>query len=142
MLDKNIVLLEGVLGDDAKFGRTQDGKDFFTASLCVNSFFKEMADDTERTHSQTYVRIFCYDKKQLDYLHHINVHRGNRASIFGRLSSFKTEYKGNSYIQLSVIVRDISIVQTKAFKEKKVKQQQINENENGETKTGLPVISD
>lgn len=140
MLDKNIVLLEGLIGDDAKFGRTQDGKDYYTFSLCVNSFIKEMADDTERTHSQAFVRIFVYDKKQLEYLHRINVHRGQRASVFGRLSSFKTEYKGHSFITLNVICRDIDVVQTKAFKEKKVKPQ--NDKQNGETNEIVSVATD
>lgn len=136
MLDKNIVLLEGLIGDDAKFGRTQEGKEYFTFSLCINSFLKEFADDTERTHSQTYVRIFCYDKKHLAYLRKINAHRGQRASVFGRLSSFKNEYRGNSFMTLNVICRDITVIQTKAFKEKKIKVEQNNNenNENGETK--------
>lgn len=136
MLDKNIVLLEGLIGDDAKFGRTQEGKEYFTFSLCINSYIKEIADDTERTHSQTYVRIFCYDKKHLAYLRKINAHRGQRASVFGRLSSFKNEYRGNSFMTLNVICRDITVIQTKAFKEKKIKVEQNNNenNENGETK--------
>ena len=89
MLDKNIVLLEGIIGDDAKFGKTQEGKEYFTFSLCVNSFLKDMSDSTERTHSQVFIRIFVYDKKQIEYLHKVKAHRGQRASIFGRLSSFK-----------------------------------------------------
>lgn len=117
MLDKNIVLLEGLIGDDARFGRTQEGKDFFTFSLCINSFIKEIADSTERTHSQTFVRVFVYSKEQLDYLRKVNAHRGQRVSIFGRLSSYKTEYKGNSYITLNVVCRDIAIIQRKKDEE-------------------------
>lgn len=112
MLDKNIVLLEGLIGDDARFGRTQEGKDFFTFSLCINSFMKEIADSTERTHSQTYVRIFVYDKRQLEYLHKVDVHRGQRVSILGRLSSYKAEYKGNAYITCNVVCRDITVIKT------------------------------
>lgn len=121
MLDKNIVMLEGIIGDDAKFGKTQEGKEYFTFSLCINSFMKEIADSTERTHSQAYIRIFCYDKKQLEYLRKVNAHRGQRASVFGRLSSYKTEYKGNAYITCNVICRDIMIIQTKPEKEKENK---------------------
>ena len=113
MLDKNIVLLEGLIGDDAKFGKTQDGKEYFTFSLCVNSFLKDMSDSTERSHSQVFIRIFAYDKRQLEYLRKVKAHRGQRVSIFGRLSSYKTEYKGNSYITLTVICRDISIISSK-----------------------------
>ena len=117
-LDKNIVFLEGVLGDDFKYGRTVDGKEYATFSLCVNSFIKEISDQTERTHSQTYIRTTVFDKKQVEYLRKVNAHRGQRATIFGRISSFKTEYKGIEYIQLSIIVRDIGIIQTKTVKKK------------------------
>ena len=30
MLDKNIVFLEGLIGDDFKYGRTSDGKEYAT----------------------------------------------------------------------------------------------------------------
>lgn len=117
-LDKNIVFLEGVLGDDFKYGRTVDGKEYATFSLCVNSFIKEISDQTERTHSQNYIRTTVFDKKQVEYLRKVNARRGQRATIFGRISSFKTEYKGIEYIQLSIIVRDIGIIQTKTVKKK------------------------
>lgn len=113
MLDKNIVLLSGIIGDDAKYGKTQDGKEYFTFSLCVNSFMKEIADKTERTHSQAFIRIFVYDARQVEYLHKVNAHRGQRANVFGRIVSFKSEHKGNTFVANNVVCRDIEIVQTK-----------------------------
>lgn len=124
MLDKNIVWLDGLVGDDAKFGRTEDGKEYFTFSLCVNSFIKEISDMTERTHSQNYIRTTVFDKKLIAYLRKVDIHRGMRISVFGRISSFKTEYKGIDFIQLSIVVRDIEVIQTKSMKRKKI------ENEN------------
>lgn len=116
MLDKNIVLLSGVIGDDCKYGKTQEGKEYFTFSLCINSFIKEIADKTERTHSQAFIRIFCYDSRQLEYLKKVNAHRGQRANVFGRLISFKSELKGNTFVANNVVCRDIEIVQTKEEK--------------------------
>lgn len=112
-MDKNVVLLEGLVGDDFKYGKTQEGKEFATFSLSINSFFKEMADSTERTHSQTYIRIFVYDKKQVEYLHKVNAHRGQRVSIFGRLVSFKSEHKGITFMVNNVVCRDINIIKNK-----------------------------
>lgn len=129
MQDKNIVLLEGIVGDDFKYGRTKEGKDFATFSLCINAYTKEFSDATERTHSQTYIRIFCYDKKQLEYLQRVNACRGNRASVFGRLSSFKNEYKGNTFMTNNVVCRDITIIKTK-------------KSINGEKEENLHVITD
>ena len=120
MLDKNIVWLEGLIGDDAKFGRTEDGKEYFTFSLCVNSFIKEISDKTERTHSQNFIRTTVFDKKQIAYLRRVDAHRGMRVTILGRLSSYKTEYKGIDFIQLSIIVRDIGVIQPKSMKKKKI----------------------
>ena len=117
MKDRNIVELSGIIGEDAKFGKTQDGKEYYTFTLSVNYFNKEMSDSTERTHSQVFIRVFLYEKKQLEYLKKINVHQGQRAVIFGRLTSFRSEYKGNSFIAKSVVCRDIDIVQTKSYKD-------------------------
>lgn len=111
--DKNIVILNGIIGDDYKYGKTQECKEYATFSLCINSFYKEMADSTERTHSQTFIRIFVYDKQMVEYLHKVNAKRGNRCSVFGRLVSFKNEYKGNTFMTNSVVCRDIEIIKTK-----------------------------
>lgn len=126
-MDKNIVMLEGLIGDDFKFGRTSEGREMATFSLCVNAYMKDMADDTERTRSQTYVRIFVYDRKQLEYMHRVDAHRGQRATVFGRLSSHKSEYKGVEYIQITVIVRDIGIIQKKTLRTKTKKERNNDE---------------
>lgn len=112
-MDKNIVMLEGVIGTDYKSGKTQMGKEFVTFSLCVNSHMKEFADTTERTHSQMFIRIFVYDKKQLEYLKKVNAKAGQRAAVFGRISTSKNEYKGNTFITNNVTCRDIEIIKTK-----------------------------
>jgi hypothetical protein len=107
MLDKNIVMLDGIIGDDFAFKKSE--KEYATFSLCINSFFKEMADNTERSHSQTYVRIFVYDKRLIEYLKKKNAHRGQRISIFGRLSSCKSEIRGITFVSLNVVCRDLTI---------------------------------
>lgn len=112
-------MLEGIIGDDYKYGKTHDGKDYATFSLCINSYMKEFADSTERQHSQTYIRIFVFDKKQVAYLRKVNAKRGQRASVFGRLTSVKNEYKGNTFITNNVACRDVTII--KNVKEKKDK---------------------
>lgn len=112
-MDKNIVHLEGVIGDDFKFGKTEDAKDFCTFSLCISSYSKQYADESERNHQTTYIRIMVFDKKRVEYLKNVEAKRGQRATIFGRISSHKSEYKGIEFIQNNVVVRDISIIKTK-----------------------------
>jgi single-stranded DNA-binding protein len=110
--DQNDVFLCGLIGEDFQFGRTQDAKEYATFSLCVNAYEKEDADSTERTRTQQYIRVFCYDKRQVEYLKRMDVHRGQRASVKARLSSFKNEYKGITYMSLNVICRRIWIIKT------------------------------
>lgn len=112
--DKNIVILDGVIGDDYKYGKTQEGKEYATFSLCINVYAKEFSDNTERNHPVTYIRIFVYDTKQVGYLKKIGAHRGMRASVFGRLTSFKNEYKGVTFMTNNVVCRDVEIIQVKS----------------------------
>lgn len=112
-MDKNIVHLEGIIGDDYKVGKTNEGKEFCTFSLCINSYSKQFSDSTERNHSVTYIRVMVFDKKKVEYLINVDAKRGQRAIVFGRLASHRSEYKGIDFIQNNVVVRDISIVKTK-----------------------------
>lgn len=115
-MDKNLVFLEGTIGEDYNKGKSDEGKPFVTFSLCIDGYYKEIADSTERNHYKTYIRVFLYDKKQLDYLDRVGAHAGVRASVFGRLSSYRREYKGIGYIQNNVVCRDITIIKTKSDK--------------------------
>lgn len=114
-MDKNIVYLEGRIGTDFKYGKTQEGKDFATFSLVLSSssYDREVHDSTERNFSETYIRILCFDKRQVEYLRRINANSGQRVCVYGRLSSHRTEYKGVDFIQNNVVVRDLSILKTK-----------------------------
>lgn len=131
MLDKNIVILEGVVGDDFKWAKTQEGKEFATFSLCIDSYIKEFADSTERSHSQTFVRINVFDKRYIEYLHRIKLHAGHRVSVFGRLNSSRNEYKGISLMQNNVVCRSIEVIRTMPDKENN-KKNKNNKNEQQE----------
>lgn len=111
-MDKNFVHLEGSIGDDIKFGNADNGNPYCTFTLIVDSYFKETRDTTERDYSRTFIRVFVYGKSQLEYLKRVGVKQGNRASIFARLSSHRTEFGSKSIIQLNVVVRDITIIKT------------------------------
>lgn len=115
-MDKNIVILEGVIGDDYTYKKSIDGHEYATFTLCMNNFtksFKDISTESDRTFSQSLIRIFVYDKNLVEYLHKVNAHLGCRASVFGKLSSTRSEYKGISYIANNVTCRDITIIKTK-----------------------------
>lgn len=113
MIDKNIVLLDGIIGDGYGYGKTQEGKEFATFCLILNNNLKEYTDSTSKRHYETYIRIFVYEKRLVEYLKDVGAHRGNRVSVFGRLSSCKNERKGITFMTLNVVCRDIEIIKTK-----------------------------
>lgn len=112
IIDLNLCLLIGQIGNDFKYMKCSNGKQMATFSLCINSFYKELADSTERTHSQTYIRVLCFDKAQIEYLRKVNAHQGQRAFVVSRLSSFKNEYRGNSFMTNGVVCRSITILKS------------------------------
>jgi hypothetical protein len=108
--DKNIVFLDGIINDNARFGKSSEVKEYYTFSLEINAMAIAMSFRDGRTHSQSYVRVFVYDKDQLDYLKRNNVRRGMRVSIMGRLSSYGKEIKGVRFTNLCVVCKDIEII--------------------------------
>lgn len=112
--DVNEVTLCGIVGDDLKFGRAVNGREYCTFSLSVVPYNKKHGDnENESTMSVNYIRIVCFNhrtSKQVDYLRSVNFHRGQRVKLFGWLSSRKTEIKGIDIVQLSVVVRKIEVI--------------------------------
>lgn len=120
--DVNEVTLCGIVGDDLKFGRAVNGREYCTFSLSVVPYNKKYGDnENESTRSVNYIRIVCFNhrtSKQVDYLRSVNFHRGQRVKLFGWLSSRKTEIKGIDIVQLSVVVRKIEVIS----KQEKIKE--------------------
>lgn len=120
--DINEVTLCGIVGDDLKFGRAVNGREYCTFSLSVVPYNKKHGDnENESTRSVNYIRIVCFNhrtSKQVDYLRSVNFHRGQRVKLFGWLSSRKTEIKGIDIVQLSVVVRKIEVIS----KQEKIKE--------------------
>lgn len=114
MRDKNIVLLEGRIGEGLKYSHSVNGNEYCTFMLEIDAYYKEMADQTERDHGFTLVRVFIYDKRQLEYVKRVDMKQGNKVSLLARLNSKSTEIGGKTIIQNNVIVRDISVIKTQA----------------------------
>lgn len=109
-MDKNFVMLEGQVGDDLSYGRTQDGKDYGTFSLLLNGYSREYHDSSERQHGFTIVRVMVFDVRLVERMRSLKVRSGTRVGVFARLNSHRTEYRGISYIQNDVVVRDLYVV--------------------------------
>lgn len=105
MKDCNQVFLQGAIGDDYKYKKTQDGKDFATFTLLVSTKFHG-AD------AQSMIRIMVFDQNLVQYLRKVEAHQGNRCSIVGSITSYSREIKGQNTIQNNVYVKDIVIMKT------------------------------
>lgn len=116
-MDKNIVILEGSVGDDLSFRRSQDGKEFVTFTLLVGGYSREYHDRSE-TRDVVYIRVMCFDGRLVERVRAMSLRNGSRVNILARLNSHRSEYKGISYIQNDVIVRDIVLVRTSSVNNK------------------------
>lgn len=117
--DKNIVILSGVSGDDVKFGRAQNGKEYVTFTLLCTQFDRKLGDDDEHVRCTDFLRIMVFNnprKRLVDYLKTAGFRRGMRVMIFGRLQAHKTEFKGNPIIQINVNVRNIHVYDKRGHK--------------------------
>ena len=112
-MDKNFVILEGQVGNDLKYGVASNGMNYATFTLCVNPYFKDIHDSTESNQPMTYIRLFVYDQKKVNYMKRLKIGRGSRVSVFARLNSARTEINGKDIIQNNVVVRDICLIKTK-----------------------------
>lgn len=112
-MDKNVVFLEGSVGEDLNYGKTQDGKEFGTFSLLVNGYSREYHDSSERNHSFVMIRVMVFERSLVERMRELKVRSGTRVSIFARLNSHRSEYRGVSYIQNDVVVRDLAVIKSK-----------------------------
>lgn len=109
---QNSVYLAGLAGDDVKFGRAVNGKEYCTFSLLVSTSNKLFGGEETNGSEMIRVVIFNNKRKLVDYLKDMNFHRGMRVSVIGRLRTTKTQKRGIDIIELTVFVIDITVVMT------------------------------
>lgn len=115
-MDRNVVLLQGKIGNDYKYLKTKRGSEFATFTLCLEAFDKEERDKTENRNT-VYIRIMVFDDLLVQYLHKVGARSGNKASIYGRVNSHRVTSKNVTFVQNDIIVRDIHIVKTQSDKD-------------------------
>lgn len=112
MKDTNIVILVGRVGEKIKFGTAENGNKYCTFILEIDAYNRDFHDTQDRSYSLTLIRVFVYEKAQLDYIERIGLTQGNKVYVQARLTSHKTEVGGKTIIQNNVVSRDISIIKT------------------------------
>ena len=111
----NEVYLLGVIGNDIKYATAINGENYCTFTLCINSYSSKdpSVSRGDSSNAATFLRIFVYGDKTLEYLHSVKARKGNMAFIRGRLNSHGSDIKGKQIIQINVVVREIRIIKGK-----------------------------
>lgn len=107
----NKVELAGIVGDYVTWGKSTNGKKYCSFQIITNAA-KGYTSEAE-TNSKEYIRIFVFNgrtKRMVDSMKEAGFRRGLYVRIEGKLQSSKTEYKGQSIIQIAVHVYKLWII--------------------------------
>lgn len=109
-MDRNDCRLVGRVGGRIKIDKTQNGGDYVWFPLEIEA--KSNSYSTDNNYHQT-IHIMCFKKIIIDYLRRVRIKQGNTVIIFGFVSSFQTEVKGESMYVNAVNANEIYVVKTK-----------------------------
>lgn len=102
MINSNDVFLSGRV-NDINYHTTKNGQEYATVKLVTNSFRQK---NGKIESYPTFVSLLVFNAKQVDYLKDTVAKKGDFANIRGKLSNSKNP---NGFIQLSVLVSDITV---------------------------------
>lgn len=110
MIGKNDVVLVGKIGYNYKIAKAVNGNEY--ASFAIEIEAKENAKEYESNQQQT-IHVACFKKHIVEYLKKIKAKRGNFAVVFGFVSSFPSEIKGQQILVNAINARQVFIIKTK-----------------------------
>lgn len=111
-MDINECFLRGRIGQDFKFAKTKDAREFATFSIAINNIASRKWDKTAHDNI-VYLRIMVFDTRLVQYLHKVNAKANDMVNVFARLNSHKVNQKGVEYSQIDIVANDISIIKIK-----------------------------
>lgn len=102
MKSTNHITLCGRVGSSYKDGRSKSGNDYIAFAMEIET----------RTEFRSVVHILCFNKDVIDYLRRLKVHEGTPIIVFGGVSSWASEIKGQRIIQNGVFAERIYVIKT------------------------------
>lgn len=120
MADKNILTLVGRIGSRIKEGKTITGGTYITFQLEIES--RANATSTENNYHQL-IPIMCFKKNVIDYVRRVNAHYGTMVIVFGFISTYTDELKGNTIKANGVNANEIYCVKTRLYEGEVAKEQ-------------------
>ena len=103
MVDKNDMLIEGVIADDVTYKTAETGSKY-----CTFSIHTETREGSKIVPANT--RVFVFDQRCIDYLKRMNAHEGQRVSVSAYARTGKQDIHGKAIITTMVTVKDIHLI--------------------------------
>lgn len=108
---ENYVRLRGVVGDNVIWGLAVNNRKYCSFQIITNNDGKYISE--METNSKEYLRVIVFNRRRVklvDKMERYGFKRGMYVGVEGRLQTSKTEFKGNSIIQLMIYVKKIWII--------------------------------
>lgn len=109
MADRNQLTLVGRINGRIVEKRAQNGSRFLFFPVAIDNRFN--GTTTDGNYSQD-IHVMVFVSRVLDYMKKVGAKEGNRVVIFGFVSAFKTERKGETIISNAVNATDVFIIKT------------------------------
>lgn len=111
-MDKNIVILQGRIGTVLKESKTKNGNTFMYFGLDVEA--RSNAYSTENNQSQT-LKVMLFKPKVIEYLRKVKAHTGTPCIVFGFMSEFMSEVKGQQLLTNALNAHEVLCIQTRPY---------------------------
>ena len=111
MADRNQLTLVGRINGKIIERTAQNGSKFMFFPMAIDNRFN--GTTTDNNYSQD-IHVMVFNPKVVEYLRNVGAREGNRVVVFGFISAFKNEHKGETIISNAVNGTDVFIVKTKA----------------------------
>lgn len=119
-MDKNDFRLVGRIGTNYKVAKTNNGKDY--VSFAVETEDRDNDSEKVERGRKQIIHVMCFKRPVIDYLTKVKAKQGNTVIVFGFISSYGKEDRGQLRISNSITAKEIYVVKTKSD------EQIINEN--------------
>ena len=109
-MDKNQLTLVGRIGGRIVERKAQNGSSYMFFPIELEN--KAAADSTENNYHAC-VHVMLFKPKVIEYMKKVQAKTGNRVVVFGFVSAFKAEHKGEEIMSNGVNATEVYIIKTK-----------------------------
>lgn len=108
-MDRNELILVGRVGAAMKKSKTVSGGSYLWMPIEIEN--TQGATSTDNNFHQG-INVMCFKPRVIEYLEKVGCRVGSRVIIFGFVSSFKQEVKGQTIVSNAVNANEIYVIKT------------------------------